>query len=67
MLGRETPPHRLKDDRLPPWRKNGLKKRANFMEMTSFLWKDVMNPGSNVGIKLKTSTAVVAQRRKWET
>jgi len=41
----------VEDDRLSPWRENGLIKRAKVMDRTAPPWKDVMRPGSDEKIK----------------
>jgi len=38
--GRSAPD--VGDDRLPPWRENGIKKRANITDTPASPWKDVM-------------------------
>ena len=49
--GRSAPD--VEDDRLPPWREKGLKKRAKVANTTASPWKDTMRPGPHGGIKLE--------------
>jgi len=49
--GREPSSPDDEEDRLPPRRENGLKKRAKAMDRTAPPWKDVIRPGSNEKIK----------------
>jgi hypothetical protein len=41
----------VKDDRLPPWRENGLKKRANVRDTSTPPLKNGRGLGSDVGIR----------------
>jgi len=45
MLGQKNLSHRIKDDRYPPWRENGLKKRAKAMDTTAPPCKNGKSPG----------------------
>ncbi len=57
----------VEGDRLPPWREKGLKKRANVTHRTPSPRKTGGAPAPKSNEGEKTSTAVAARRRQWET
>ena len=64
--GRSAPD--VENDRLPPWRENDLKKRANITEMiVSPLTRHEEFQLEWVNQVVKTSTGVDVCRRRWET